>query len=154
MAVGDDIDLCQLMGDGGLENASCGKARAALSAPKGRSRRSRERIIRHRVPKNTWSPDHGAAVPSVGESAADRSPGHGSGKVIVNKDRQTAAPKRRSNRQRRQCLNVGDNIDDDWALRLNRSGDRVAKLVWFFDADAERANLLGHAGKINGAEGP
>src|SRR5215470_2651980 len=53
MAVGDDIDLCQLMGEGGLENAGFGKARAALSAPKGRSRRSRERITRHRVPKNT-----------------------------------------------------------------------------------------------------
>jgi hypothetical protein len=63
-------------------------------------------------------------------------------------------PRRRSNRQRRQCLNVGDNIDDDRTLRLNRSDDRVAELVWFFDADAECANLLGHAGKINGVEGP
>jgi hypothetical protein len=63
-------------------------------------------------------------------------------------------PWRRSNWQRRQCLNVGDNIDDDRTLRLDRPGDRRAKLVWFFDADAERANLFGHAGKINGSKGP
>jgi hypothetical protein len=80
--------------------------------------------------------------------------GHGGGKAIATKIGKRPAPKRQSNRQRRQCLNVGDNIDDDRTLRLNRSGDRVAKLVWFFDADAERANLLGQTGEIDGAEGP
>ena len=42
--------------------------------------------------KNTGSPDHDD-VPSVGEPTADRGPGHGGGKAIVNKERQMARAK-------------------------------------------------------------
>jgi hypothetical protein len=101
--------------------------------------------------KNTGSPDHDD-VPAVGEPTEVRVTA--AARLSSTKIGKWPGPRRRSNRQRRQCLNVGDNIDDDRTLRLNRSGDRVAELVWFFDADAECANLLGHAGKINGVEGP
>jgi hypothetical protein len=113
----------------------------------------RRRIIdppTRNVPKNARSPEHDEAVAPFGQpvigvpiTAAARLSSTKIGK-----------PWRRSNWQRRQCLNVGDNIDDDRTLRLDRPGDRRAKLVWFFDADAERANLFGHAGKINGSKGP
>jgi hypothetical protein len=43
MAIGEGIDLGQLLGEGRAENASCGKDRSAVSAAKVAS--ARERII-------------------------------------------------------------------------------------------------------------